>query len=403
MTKPSKYSMSTALRRAKALVGKPNKVGYCLAECVALFGLVGPWRWGGNGRAWAYNYWLAAVSHGKVVKTNNPALIPEGAMTFFAPRPGAKDTNGRAGHVAIKVGASDVISTDRPRTGRWGRVSIASIQKAWGKPLLGYIITTGEGVTLTDKTSAPPKVKMLESSLFTLNAHSKYPGWVARAGIIALRAIRSDASFLVFAELYEKQRPALDRLLADKYVLVAVNGGRCIYARRGRWALVPDSQRDFRVGPFRKRCVGVKLRHVETGKYLNVIGAHLSWKIPDGVLRGKETKSLIAQVKAAYPANRTLYAGDWNSSRKLGVRKADQVGTEMAKRGYRDAITDVAKPVNANYNSANRGLHPAPKDGVHLDRVFGGDLHFTSWRLDAYAPPYGSDHFGIAVRFEFPI
>src|SRR3954471_1363737 len=49
----ARRTMSEALAQAKSLKGKKNAPGMCLAEVAEVFGLTGPYHWGGNGKAWA--------------------------------------------------------------------------------------------------------------------------------------------------------------------------------------------------------------------------------------------------------------------------------------------------------------------------------------------------------------
>lgn len=163
-TKYAKYTMSQAAARAKAKVGKSNEIDGCLAECVnpaynSPYDIPSPWGWGGNGRTWAINYWLNAVARGKVVKTSDPNSIPAGALAFMvdnADKGKAKPAG--AGHVFIGAGSGYAYSTDRPKNGKWGKVTIGSIESAWAKTLVGYIEVTGDGYTLTDKAPVLPAV-----------------------------------------------------------------------------------------------------------------------------------------------------------------------------------------------------------------------------------------------------
>jgi len=180
--------MSEALTRAKHLDGHRNEFGMCLAEVAEIFGLTGPFRWGGNGRAWAINFWLAAVEHGKVVKTSDPAKVPAGAMLFHAPRPGAKSVGGRAGHVAIGAGGGKEYSTDQPHDGRRGKVSIRSVEKAWGKKLLGYIVMTGDGITLTDRPGSISTDRMDPAAYF-LDARGPQVTWLGERLVLHLEAL----------------------------------------------------------------------------------------------------------------------------------------------------------------------------------------------------------------------
>lgn len=146
-------TMTAAGNRAKSLVGHRNDIGYCLRECVrTIYGISPPYRFAGNGRPWAINYWKNAVARGKVVKTSDVKRPPFGAMIFF------DSGRNRPEHVAISAGGGYCYSTDFPRRGRWGKARISAIESSWGMRLVGYILVTGDGVILTDKKkSVDPK------------------------------------------------------------------------------------------------------------------------------------------------------------------------------------------------------------------------------------------------------
>ena len=184
----AKYTMSDALARAKKLDGKKNQVGYCLLEVVEIFGLTGPYSWGGNGKFWAYNFWLSAVKNGKVVKTNDPKDIPAGAMVFHAPRPGATTVGGKAGHVAVGAGGGKEYSTDRPKDGVRGKVTIKSVEKSWKKELVGYILVTGDGVTLTDRPLSVSTDKMDPAAYF-IGAHGPHVTWLGERLVLHLTSL----------------------------------------------------------------------------------------------------------------------------------------------------------------------------------------------------------------------
>lgn len=172
MTKYGARTMTSAGKKASSLVGHANKVGYCLQECVVtVYGIPGPYGWGGNGRAWAYNYWLNAVAKGKVVKTSDPAKIPYGAMAFMTPHPHATTTGQKAGHVFIGAGGGYCYTTDYPHSGRWGKVKIADLSRAWGKTLLGYILVSGDGYTLTDRSAS---VDPADPAAYYIGAHGDH-------------------------------------------------------------------------------------------------------------------------------------------------------------------------------------------------------------------------------------
>lgn len=148
---------SSALERARAKADSraSNGVGWCLRECVVNIYQIPPqWRFAGDGRPTAYNYWLSAVERGRVVHTSNPMDIPAGAMAFMA--------GGHAGHVFIGAGGGYAYSTDRPTNGHWGHVSIRSIERAWAHTLVGYIDVTGDGYTLSDRPVVTDVTKVTE-------------------------------------------------------------------------------------------------------------------------------------------------------------------------------------------------------------------------------------------------
>lgn len=176
-TEYAPHTMSDAAKRAKAKVGRANALGMCLAECInpaynSPYSIPGPWRWGGNGKAWAINFWLAAVAHGKVLKTSDPKKIPAGALGFMVKNADkGKAKPGGAGHVFIGAGGGYAYSTDRPSNRKWGRVTIDSIESAWGMTLVGYVLVTADGYTLTDKpTSKPPVADWSKPDTFVIGA-----------------------------------------------------------------------------------------------------------------------------------------------------------------------------------------------------------------------------------------
>jgi exonuclease III len=184
----ARRTMSEALARVKELDGKKNQVGYCLLEVAEIFGLTGPYSWGGNGEAWAYNFWLSAVKKGKVVKTNDPAEIPAGAMVFHAPRPKATTNGGKAGHVAVGAGDGKEYSTDRPKDGIRGKVTIKSIEKSWKKELVGYILVTGDGITLTDRPLSTSTDRMDPAAYF-IGAHGDHVTWLGQRLVLHLESL----------------------------------------------------------------------------------------------------------------------------------------------------------------------------------------------------------------------
>lgn len=254
MTKYAPHTQTEALARAEAKIGKSNQVGMCAHEVIVnIFGIPAPWKWGGNGRAWAVNYFKGAQ---KVVKTSDPAKVPAGAMVFFDARPGATTNGGRAGHVAVGAGNGNVISTDLPREGRWGKVSIRSVESTWGKKLLGYVLVDGMGYTLTDKpVPKPPKPARWFGidlrNLAGFNDHGE-DSWNARY-FPTLRDIRKVGREVVV--VLELPNPKVERFVASMdaigYDHAGGYNGRHIFPERGckvlktkKFSLSPDLHGD---------------------------------------------------------------------------------------------------------------------------------------------------------------
>lgn len=197
MVKFAEHTMTSALARAKAKVGKSNEVGMCAKEVIVnIFDVPPPWTWGGNGEKWAINFWKAAVEKGTVHKTSDPMDVPAGAMLFHAARPGAKatDIGGRAGHIAVGAGGGMEYSTDRPKNGKWGKVSISSVEKAWTKKLVGYILITADGYTLTDPVGIENK---LEPAAYFLGAHGAHVTWLGERLVVHLKALGFPSPYAV--------------------------------------------------------------------------------------------------------------------------------------------------------------------------------------------------------------
>lgn len=139
--------MTAAGARAESLVGHGTphgESGWCAEWTIRdVYRNLGPYRWGGNGRAWAINYWDAAKRWGKVVETSDPAQIPRGALTF-------SKGSSKYGHVFIAAGHGRCYTTDYPVARKIGHVRITDLLTGWNHRLLGYVLVTGEGVDLRD-------------------------------------------------------------------------------------------------------------------------------------------------------------------------------------------------------------------------------------------------------------
>jgi endonuclease/exonuclease/phosphatase (EEP) superfamily protein YafD len=396
-TKYAPHTMTAAAARAKAKVGKSNAVGMCLAECVnpaynSPYNLPS-WRFGGNGRPWAVNHWLDAVDRGKVVKTSDPAKIPAGALAYMAKVSGGKLVYTTPGHVFIGAGGGNAYSTDRPSNGKWGKVSIRSIEAAWGMKLVGYILVTGDGITLTDKPAAvtpkpapkpttQPVTDWLASSLFIVNAASRKAKWTSRSSTLGKDILASGADFIICQELYSERRPLLSAQIKSKYVHAGSYNGRVIYIKRATWGRAPGTVKKAKLGRATKEAVGVKVRHTASGKKLNLIDAHLTWEHDRGEYRKEETQQLAKWARDDFPANATIIAGDFNAPYAARGR-ADEVGLVLAGAGFRDAGGDV----NA-------------KESYRLMRAFvTASTKVTG--INTFATT-GSDHRNVLVKFKVP-
>lgn len=141
--------------RARARLGKTNRVGWCLYEQLTKIFLVpGVADYDRDGDADCLDYWKAAVNRGKVVKTTDPDDIPVGALVIWGTR---------FGHAATYIGDRKIITTDAER-GRWGITSIDMPRTRWGHDLLGYVVVDGNGYTLM-RPEEPATVRQLEKSL----------------------------------------------------------------------------------------------------------------------------------------------------------------------------------------------------------------------------------------------
>lgn len=248
----------------------------------------------------------------------------------------------------------------------------------------------------------------LSVKAFTQNFASAKSGWTSRSSILANRIFNLNPDVVFCAELYAAQRDRMVSLLSSKYHLVASYKGRCVFVKEGIYKKVSGSDKQFDL-PNAKSAAGAKVQHIATGKYLNLVAVHTTWQWDRESYRAAEVKSVIGKAKVAWPHNRTIYGGDWNDSLKFGQRTGDAVGHVFASYGYRDLYNDVstANRHNEEYNSANQFDLTPPQDGIHLDRIFGGDVRGTSWKLDHYVAThtsdYGSDHYGVEVVFNVPL
>lgn len=371
------YTPAQAAARAAAKIGKPNEYGMCLKEQVAIHGIPGPYGWGGNGKAWAYNYWLHAVEHGKVVKTSDPMKVPKGALLFHAPRPGATTNGGKAGHVATSAGDGYEYSTDQPKDGRWGKVKIAAVEKAWGKKLVGYIIVTGDGVRLMpDPTPAKPAAPKTEPDLWFgldfrnlagFNDHGAKTFDTRIPNIIDDIATVNRAVVCVAELPNPKVAGFTKRMKAIGYTRAAGDLGRHIYVRTDIptvgakiFDLKPRLRGDDKQG------VAVQITPSTTPAL--IVTAQLENEDPTGNTQVGQANSLIDQGEAyadkrGIPHHRIVWAVDTNSN--------DRVRSEVfERRGYVDVFDVAYSAENTDHASfVPWGGQPAKGDRIDLIAV----------------------------------
>lgn len=384
------YTQRQAEARAKAKVGDSNRVGYCLAECVAVYGIPGPYGWGGNGRAWAYNYWLNAVAHGKVVKTSDPEQIPAGALLFHAPRPGATTIGGKAGHVAIGAGNGYEYSTDQPREGRWGRVKISAVEQSWGKKLLGYIVVTGDGVRLMPDPTPTIKLDPWFTGLgWNLSASDFVHGqasWNRRVPdlIDAIKHFDRDVLHLVEAETQGQQGDTFAKALkAAGYVPVIGDNQRLLAVRKGikvgRTKVVTLGER----GPANDDKQIVLAEVWPDGPNAVVLEAgHLDYRNGDAydkvrVTQGKQTKAAaLAFAKACgVEHSRVVFYNDENSESLVSTEAFGKTWPDLGDReSYSKA--DVSTLIPWSGKVAEDGYRP-DKVHVHKERPARGGTSTT--------------------------
>jgi hypothetical protein len=351
-------TQSQAATRAKAKVGHSNQIGSCLAECInpaynPPLPIHGPWRFGGNGKAWAYNYWLAAVEHGKVVKTSDPMKIPAGALLFHAPRKGATTNGGRAGHVAIGAGNGYEYSTDQPRDGRWGKVKISAVEQAWGKKLVGYIVVTGDGVRLMPDPAEPAKPSEPASKLVRHFGHRHLNTWGddgaegtrtffkrvdemagdllsgTKPDVITLNEVQDDD----VASWRKRLAPAgFDVVLAEAGNLVAIPAGSEV--RKAQTKYLPASIQ----GAGRREALGM-VRAKINGHWEHILVSHLDYR--DGAkydaLRVRQADWIADQAKRWADV---FDLDDWRTHTSIGIDENSH--TWVRDKAFVPAGFDVA-------------------------------------------------------------
>lgn len=226
-----------------------------------------------------------------------------------------------------------------------------------------------------------------KSSVYLQNAASKHANWNSRKHVIAKAVLASDASFILFQELYKAQAKQMDSLISERFERGAYRNGRVIYFRRGRWQPVGSARWANMLAGKSKPAVGRKFKHVQNGSILNIVCVHLSFETDrvGAKKRETETQNILRWSKKQFPNDEIIFGGDWNSPAGSTTRK-DVVEPIMRKAGYKDAgLSFGAKTGRGNY---------------HLDRVFASGKTVSTFKLkiDRHG---GSDHNGVFLKFNF--
>lgn len=270
---------------------------------------------------------------------------------------------------------------------------------------------------LLDKTWRPSPIRTVhyaagpnhfDFTVWNQNAKARgRAGWTRRRDAMAKRILAGQPDVVCFEELYAAYRPGMSRKLTG-YRVAGVNSGKVIYTRNATFKPAKLKVWAFHL-PHGKDAVGRKIMHVKTGRFVNIVGAHLSYQHSYGAQRTSEVKSLFHQAKVAFPHDPIIFVGDWNDSlERTDSRPADSAGKAFAAYGYADAFKRTHRKYGEDWNSANQFELPPPRHGIHLDRVFvSSKVDVLSWSCYGYTPKdaddYESDHFAVGVQLRVPV
>lgn len=226
----------------------------------------------------------------------------------------------------------------------------------------------------------------MDTSIITQNAASKQPNWNTRAPKLAQSILDTKVSFIVFQELYAKQRKQMDRLIGAEYGFAGAKNGRVIYYRLDRWRPDGPAKWAFMQGKT-KPAIGRKFIHLKTKNKINIINVHLSYETtPLGQQkRRQETQRILKWADKTFPSDRKIFAGDWNAPAGSTTRP-DVVGPIMTTNKYHDlGIVYGAKTGRGNY---------------HLDRVFGSTKNTKPLEIRIIRHN-ASDHNGVFIKLTY--
>ena len=226
-----------------------------------------------------------------------------------------------------------------------------------------------------------------DTSVFIQNAHGRAPMFMKRAEVMVVEIKRRKVSFVVFQELYKAQLAHMDALLLPEYKRGAYRGGRVIYYRMDRWKPVGVAMwKNMQAGKS-KPAVGRTFERLDNKARIDLINVHLSYEISSAgqKKRRTETRNILAWAKKAFPKNRRVYVGDWNSPAGA-TNRPDDSGPIMNAHGYQD-LGVAAK------TKLGRGHY-------HIDRAFGSKTATKPLKIEI-VDHKASDHPGVFVKFSY--
>lgn len=230
---------------------------------------------------------------------------------------------------------------------------------------------------------------MAQIKITSQNCASKQPKWKSRVNEIARVLLKHDADVIAFQELYAGQRKDLERLIGHAYGIAAIRSGRVIAYRLDRVRPVGSSKwANMRAGKS-KPAVGRKFEFIKTGERFNVINVHLSYEVTASGSKNRrsETRNILKWAHKQFPADRRLYAGDWNSPAGA-TNRSDDSGPIMAAHSYKDLGIDSGARLGRGH--------------YHIDRVFGSRSACEGIKTTV-SKHSGSDHPATSVLLKFRV
>lgn len=362
-------TQSAAIATAKKWVGRAYPAGWCQKWVVTeIFQSGGVGDWDGDRAADAEDGWKAAKRR---VATTNAASVPAGYPIYFLG--GGSDH----GHAAVSAGNGDMYSTDRPYTGRIGKVPIKSVERPWGVKFAGYVITDGNGNTFTDPkpvayvkpVSKGPAFKVATYNLAMYNRRGKDTYLTRRVDIVR-NVTNATPDILFVQEAGYEELKWWDAEFATLGLFRAKGGsdGRYIYYRKslftlqasGVFELHPEYDNDD------KQAAWAVLRIDGIDYFVSSFHLESADGAAADAIRPKQMESLFDQaavecVPRKIPLHRRIFAGDTNSQTlvKNHMWQAHRFVTASKN------ATTVINSVFATFNNWIAKLR-----GAHVDYIF---------------------------------